>query len=276
MAHATTLSASELRALYGEHGYLVVPELLSSSELAELRAGLTVVLERVAGLTESSGDFSVVRTDDGDRPCVRRILNPIAHHKAFFDLVFKPKIIDLVENLIGPNIQLHHTSLNLKPPTQQASFEWHQDYPYFPHTNFDLLAAMIFLDDATPENGCLTLIPGSHTWGPLSHGPGLTRIEDPRVLENRSAWLDVPVPAGGLELHHCNMVHKSGANTTDCPRSAIVIWYRAADNVEVGRQRSYPGLGLQVRGVNPGVVRMIDLVFPFTAQITSPTFRVPD
>ena len=75
---------------------------------------------------------------------MRRIFNPIAHHQAFNDLVFNPKILDVVENLIGPNIQLHHTKLNLKPPSnREARFEWHQDYPFFPHTNFDLLAVMI-------------------------------------------------------------------------------------------------------------------------------------
>ena len=57
------------------------------------------------------------------------------------DLVHHPQILDAVENLIGPNIQLHHTKLNLKPPaSRQARFEWHQDYPFFPHTNYDLVA----------------------------------------------------------------------------------------------------------------------------------------
>src|SRR5206468_7249952 len=64
------------------------------------------------------------------RHVVRRIFNPIAHHQAFHDLVFNPKIVDVVENLLGPDIQLHHTKLNLKPPSKDARFEWHQDYPF--------------------------------------------------------------------------------------------------------------------------------------------------
>ena len=101
------------------------------------------MLREADGLTESTDKFSVVPSDDGGSYVVRRIFSPIAHHQAFHDLVFNPKIVDVVENLIGPDIQLHHTKLNLKPPSKEARFEWHQDYPFFPHTNFDLLAVMI-------------------------------------------------------------------------------------------------------------------------------------
>ena len=146
---------------------------------------------------------------------MRRIFSPIAHHQAFYDLVFNPKIVDVVENLIGPDIQLHHTKLNLKPPSKEARFEWHQDYPFFPHTNFDLLAVMIMLDDSTEENGCLKIIPGSHKWGPRNHlfakdGAFSSQLEDRSVLEDPSRWQTVPVP-GGMELHHCNMLHSSAA-----------------------------------------------------------------
>ena len=80
------------------------------------------------------------------------------------------KILDAVENLIGPNIQLHHTKLNLKPPASgNARFEWHQDYPFFPHTNYDLVAVAVHIDESTEENGCLRVIPGIHKLGPQEH-----------------------------------------------------------------------------------------------------------
>ena len=102
-------AASELtpwaqRAAYEEQGYLVFPQLLSASELATLRAALAEVLREAEGLQASNEKFSVTRTDDG-RWSVRRIFNPIAHHAAFRELVFNPKILDIVENLIGPDIQ---------------------------------------------------------------------------------------------------------------------------------------------------------------------------
>jgi phytanoyl-CoA hydroxylase len=186
---ANEMTPGEQRQFYDDQGYLVFPKMLSSEELGTLRAALADVLREADGLTETNDKFSVTPTDDGGFS-VRRIFEPIVRHQAFHDLVLNSKILDVVENLIGPNIQLHHTKLNLKPPSsRQARFEWHQDYPFFPHTNFDLLAVMIYLDDSTEENGCLTIIPGSHKWGPRNHlfakdGAFASQLEDQSVLED--------------------------------------------------------------------------------------------
>src|SRR5207302_3415429 len=275
---ATELSPSEQKTHYEDQGYLGFPQMLSSEELARLRAALAEVLREAEGLTESNDKFSVTQGDDGTWS-VRRIFNPIAHHQAFADLILNPKILDVVENLIGPNIQLHHTKLNLKPPSnREARFEWHQDYPFFPHTNFDLLAVMIYFDDSTEENGCLNIIPGSHRWGPRNHlfakdGAFSSQLQDKSVVEDPARWLKVPVPAGGMEVHHCNMLHSSTANRGTKPRSAMVIQYRAADNVALGGNTSNAGFGLQVRGVNPYTVRMIGGTFKLPGKIEDPLQR---
>jgi ectoine hydroxylase-related dioxygenase (phytanoyl-CoA dioxygenase family) len=272
------LSPAAQRAQYEDQGYLVFPELLSQTELLTLRSALAEVLAEAEGLTESTDKFSVTQGEDGTWS-VRRIFNPTAHHAAFRDLVFNSKILDVVENLIGPNIQLHHTKLNLKPPSnREARFEWHQDYPFFPHTNFDLLAVMIYLDDSTEENGCLTIIPGSHKLGPRDHlfakdGAFSSQLADKTVLEDVSGWIKVPVPAGGMELHHCNMLHSSTANRGTQPRSAMVIQYRAADNAELGGNKDRVDNGLQVRGVNPYRARMIAGEFKLPGQIDDPLQR---
>jgi phytanoyl-CoA hydroxylase len=275
---ASELSPAEQRALYEEQGYLVFPQLLDATELATLRNALADVLREAEGLTESTEKFSITRTDDGGSS-VRRIFEPIARHEAFRDLVHNPKILDVVEALIGPDIQLHHTKLNLKPPSsREARFEWHQDYPFFPHTNFDLLAVMIYFDDSTEDNGCLTIIPGSHKLGPRNHlfakdGAFSSQLEDKSIVNEPSRWLKVPVPAGGMELHHCNMLHSSTANRGTKPRSAMVIQYRAADNVALGGNMSNAGFGLQVRGENPYRVRMIEGMFKLPGKIEDPLQR---
>jgi phytanoyl-CoA hydroxylase len=272
------LTAADQRAAYESDGYLVFPELLDATELATLRGALADVLHDAEGLTETNDKFSVTRTDSGGYS-VRRIFDPIARHQAFHDLVLNPKILDVVENLIGPDIQLHHTKLNLKPPSSgEARFEWHQDYPFFPHTNFDLLAVMIYLDDSTEENGCLTIVPGSHKWGPRNHlfakdGAFSSQLEDKSVINDPSHWLRVPVPAGGMELHHCNMLHSSTANRGTRPRSAMVIQYRAADNVALAGNMSAAGFGLQVRGTNPYRVRMLEGTFKLPGKIDNPLER---
>jgi phytanoyl-CoA hydroxylase len=236
------------------------------------------VLQESVGLTETNEKFSITRGDDGSYS-VRRIFNPIAQHQAFHDLVFNPKILDVVERLIGPDIQLHHTKLNLKPPTnREARFEWHQDYPFFPHTNFDLLAVMIYIDESTEENGCLTIVPGSHKLGPREHlfakdGAFSSQLADKSVVQDTSTYIKVPVPAGGMEIHHCNMLHSSTANRGTRPRSAMIIQYRAADNAELGGGSHRFGNGLQVRGTNPYRARMIAGTFKLPGQIDDPLQR---
>jgi ectoine hydroxylase-related dioxygenase (phytanoyl-CoA dioxygenase family) len=275
---ASQLSPAEQRDCYAERGYLVFPELLDSSELATLRSALKEVLAEAEGLTETNARFSITPTESGGHS-VRRIFDPFVRHQAFHDLVLSPRILDVVENLIGPNIQLHHTKLNLKPPSsREARFEWHQDYPFFPHTNFDLLAVMIYFDDSTEDNGCLRLIPGSHKWGPRNHlfakdGAFSSQLEDKRVVEDPARWLSVPVPAGGMSLHHCNMLHSSTANHGSLPRSVMVIQYRAADNVAVGGNMGQPGFGMLVRGENTYTVRMMEGVFKLPGKIEDPLQR---
>lgn len=76
-----------------------------------------------------------------------------------------PNMVTVLSQLIGPNVQLHHTKLVMKPPEQGAVFPMHQDYHYFPHEKHTMLAASVHLDDADLENGCLHVIPGSHKDG---------------------------------------------------------------------------------------------------------------
>jgi phytanoyl-CoA hydroxylase len=260
---AASLSPGEQLAFYRTHGYLVFPAMLDADEVGRLRAALDEVLEEAQGLTETNEKFSITRGDDG-RPHVRRIFNPIKHHKAFYDAAFHPRILDTVENLIGPNIQIHHTKLNLKPPSSpEARFEWHQDYPFFPHTNYDLLAVLVHLDEATEENGCIRLIPGSHHLGPRLHrfardGAFSSQLEDQSVVADEAQVIHVPCPAGSVELHHCNMLHSSTANRGVQPRSALIIQYRAADNVALGGSMAHFGFGLTVRGVNVYRARLLD------------------
>lgn len=268
IATPTPATAQEQKAFYEEQGYLVLPQLLDRPELDALRAALAEVLEDAEGLTQSNKKFTISPTDDGQQSVVRRIFSPNAYHQAFRDLIVNPKLLDIVENLIGPDIQLHMTNLNLKPAgCRDAAFVWHQDWSSFPHTNFDLLAVMVFLDDALEENGCLQLVAGSHKWGPQPHlfseaGVQLG-VEDKRLVQP-SRLRNVLAPAGGIEVHHCNLLHGSAPNSGTEPRSAMVVWYRAADNVALGGSTAPYGSGTVVRGKRPHRVRMIGGVFPMS------------
>jgi ectoine hydroxylase-related dioxygenase (phytanoyl-CoA dioxygenase family) len=279
MIDATQQSPAQQKAFYDEHGYILHPALLTQDEVAMLRAAMDETLEEAKGLTETNSKFSVTRGDDGGY-YVRRIFSPIQHHRAFYDLAFHPRILDAVEAVIGPNIQLHHSKLNLKPPTsREARFEWHQDCPFFPHTNYDLVAVLVHLDEATRENGCLRIIPGSHKNGPQMHvfardGAFSSQLEDKSVLGDESSWHYAESPAGGVEIHHCNMLHSSTANRGTNPRSVLIFQYRAADNVALAGATSHFGFGMQVRGTNPYQARMLDgSIIKLPGEIKDPLQR---
>lgn len=279
MIDATRQSPAEQKAFYDEQGYILHPDLLTQDEVATLRTALAETLAEAEGLTESNSKFSVTRGDDGGY-YVRRLFSPIQHHQAFYDLAFHPRILDAVEAVIGPNIQLHHSKLNLKPPTSRdARFEWHQDYPFFPHTNYDLVAVLVHIDEATRENGCLRIIPGSHKFGPQMHvfardGAFSSQLEDQSVLGDESGWHYAESPAGGVEIHHCNMLHSSTANRGTNPRSVLIFQYRAADNVALAGNTSHFGFGMQVRGTNPYQARMLDgTIIKLPGEIKDPLQR---
>ena len=102
-----------------------------------------------------------------------------------------------------------------------------------------------------------------------------SQLADQSVIPDESRWVSVTSPAGGVEMHHCNMLHSSTANRGVKPRSAVIIQYRAADNVQLSPYSSaQPGYGLLVRGVNPYKARLLDgSMVQLPTPIKDPTQR---
>ena len=270
----TVVAPGERAGFYDKNGYLIVPEVLDAAELESLRSALSEVLAEAQDLQKSNDKFALSLPQNGSgRRYVKRVFNPILRHEAFRDLVRHDKVLDIIEDLIGPDIALQQTKLNLKPPAEDARFEWHQDYPFFPHTNFDVVAVMIFLDDTDESNGCLRVIPGSHKLGPLEHdfsedGQAYgTEVSNKSVFADESAWVSLVVPAGSVALHHCCMLHSSGANHSDRGRSTFVFEYRASDARQIAGATDPAGWGTQVRGVDRGMVRMVQSSFHVPGKV---------
>src|SRR5204863_10079465 len=89
--------------------------------------------------------------------------SPFDQTPTFRDLGTDARMLDRIESLIGYDINLQHPKLNMKPAKVVSVVEWHQDLAYFPHTNDDLVTTLVYLDDATEENGCLQLMPRHHS-----------------------------------------------------------------------------------------------------------------
>jgi ectoine hydroxylase-related dioxygenase (phytanoyl-CoA dioxygenase family) len=163
---------------------------------------------------------------------VRRIKTPHKYFPFFADLTRHPRITDRLAQILGPDIRLHGSKLNMKSAGYGAAVEWHQDWAFYPHTNDDVLATGLYLDDCGMENGPLLVVPGSHK-GPVydHHANGyFTGAIDPDLA---IAGFDRAVPlvgeAGSMTIHHARLVHGSALNTSSKPRRLLLHEYAAAD-----------------------------------------------
>lgn len=217
---------------YREKGYIVVPNVLDAGEIAEITTVSDTIMAG-AGRLDASDD--ILDLDDAhtrENPQVRRIKNPDKHHDVFARLARHRRVLDVLERLLGPNIRFHHSKLNNKSAGGGAAVEWHQDWAFYPHTNDDVLAVGIYLDDCGMDNGPLLVVPGSHR-GPVHdhHVDGnFCGAIDPTLAKLDYAGAE-PLygPAGSMTVHHARAVHGSAANVSNRPRRLYLMGYTAAD-----------------------------------------------
>ncbi len=217
---------------YAEHGYLMIPAALSAKEVAELRA---TVDEIVAGAAKVTGHTDIYDLEDGhtpENPKVRRIKAPHKHFDYFKRLVRHPGITATIAALLGPNIRLYGAKLNMKSAGYGAPVEWHQDWAFYPHTNDDVLATGILLDDCSEVNGPLLVIPGSQRGRMFDHhSDGVFCGAITGELNQIEFGKAVPLTgkAGDMSIHHARSLHGSAQNRSDKQRRLLLFEYTAAD-----------------------------------------------
>ena len=155
-------------ASYRENGYIVVHDLFSQAEIAGMRQACDDLVERSRSLTANDVDYEFEPGHSASQPQIRRLRRPMKSDDRFAAASRAPKLIDILARLIGPEIRLSHPNgkLNWKQPGYGAAIEWHQDWVGYPHTNEDLLAVGLPLDDVDMDNSPMLVIPGSHK-GPI-------------------------------------------------------------------------------------------------------------
>jgi ectoine hydroxylase-related dioxygenase (phytanoyl-CoA dioxygenase family) len=254
-------------ASYRDAGYLTLEDVLLPEELDAARRAVDEIIDAAQGRTESDDRVDVVLGTGGERvTVVRRIFNPPEVDPRFEAIAQGPRVLDIMECLLGPNIEYHHGKVNMKPPGHDTEVGWHQDLPFFPHTNSDLAAIMLYLDDATEENGCLSVVPGSHRLGPLDHFAGghfIGMVTEDLARAGVGRAVKLPVRAGGATIHHCLTLHSSSPNRGSRPRRALIYEYRAADALAIlpDDEKNARHYGRLLRGERTGTVRLEAVVF---------------
>jgi ectoine hydroxylase-related dioxygenase (phytanoyl-CoA dioxygenase family) len=143
-------------------------------------------------------------------------------------------MVAILEKLLGPSgVRLQTSKINLKEPHHGSPVEWHQDWGFYPHTNDDMLAVGVLLDDAFLENGPLLVVPGSHkgpTWSHHSPDGYFCGAMDPTRQEvDFESAVPMMGKAGSMSFHHVRAVHGSAQNVSDRPRRLLLYEFAAAD-----------------------------------------------
>ena len=147
---------------YQRDGVIVVPEVLGADTLAQVRS---VIAELVAGSAKTLEHTDVYDLEPGhtaESPRVRRIKAPHKVHPLFDDIVRSAPVLEILKKLLGPGLRLHGSKLNMKSAQYGSPVEWHQDWAFYPHTNDDILAIGVLLDDCDLANGPMLVTPGTH------------------------------------------------------------------------------------------------------------------
>lgn len=226
--------SDEMVQAYQRDGVVVVPEVLDTTKLAEVRQ---VIADLVAGAATVSEHTDVYDLEPGhtlETPRVRRIKAPHKVHPIFDEIVRSPEVVDILTKLIGPGLRLHGSKLNMKSAQYGSPVEWHQDWAFYPHTNDDILAIGVLLDDCDLENGPMLVTPNTHTgdsmWNHHGEDGCFAGLIDPDLIGDE---IKRAVPcmgkAGSMSFHHVRALHGSAMNTSNRPRNLLLYEVAASD-----------------------------------------------
>ena len=159
---------------FHQQGYLVVEEVLSAADIATLQSDFDGWVEESRRHATAWGEtldgrprFDIERDHAPDHPSLRRVASPTEISEAYRHTALNSRMAAIAAQLIGGNgTRFHHSKINSKLPHTATEVKWHQDFLFTPHSNDDIITALLMVSEVTPENGPLNVVPGSHQ-GPL-------------------------------------------------------------------------------------------------------------
>lgn len=233
------LTNQQLEA-YHRDGFVVVPGLLTLAEVGHFRGRARSELRSQA----ASGTAMV----KGDREGKQTLLQMWsgASDDIYGFVARDERLVTAARQILGPDTYLYSHKMTMKEPQLGGAWEWHQDFGYWYQNKClapDMLSIWIALDRSVKANGCLQVLEASHTLGRLDH----LRINDQTVVDDeyltaaveRFSLRYVEMEPGDALVFHCNLLHRSDANTSDEPRWGYIASYNAVVNAPFRKVRDY-------------------------------------
>ena len=219
-AALNTSGSADLAERYRADGYLFPVDVFTATEAARYRRDLEALEARIAG----------------DRLGNKAQLNyPHVIFRFASEMVRDPRLLDLVEQLIGPDILVWGATFFIKEPHSESYVSWHQDLRYWGLSDDQgQVSAWVALGPVTEANGCMRFVPGSHQGALLPHSDThaadnfLTRGQTAAVEIGEDETVSVTLAPGQVSFHHGRLLHASGPNRSDERRVGLAINYIAA------------------------------------------------
>jgi len=216
-------------AFYHENGFLVVEDVFAEDELAELRKAADELLTKSGPIVRGNPRLEIEPETQDGKLVVRKIEPIIDVIPAFRTLANDERLTAPAAQIFGEPAILFEDKLNYKPPHVGSAYPLHQDYSYWTEYTDRLITVTLYFDDATPENGCLRFVPGSHKRGLMERPTGERHIIEWEMKEPGIA-VDAPGKAGSLVFFSCYTAHHSFPNRSDKERRAILYTYNPASD----------------------------------------------
>jgi ectoine hydroxylase-related dioxygenase (phytanoyl-CoA dioxygenase family) len=230
--------SKEQKSFYEDNGYLLVEDVVSPAQLAKLQSITYDLIEKSRAITESDEIYDLDEGHTSQTPRLTRIKLPHKQDPYYWEILKNSGVTQVLNHLLGKDTTLITSKLNTKAPSGGSAVEWHQDWAFYPHTNDDLLAFGLMLEDVTLDNGPLMVIPGTHKGPLLSHKNndmfcGAISADDPLFKAEQAVTLSGK--AGSMTIHHARTLHGSTPNLSD--RNRLILFY------EIAKADAWPILG---------------------------------
>ncbi len=247
VADAEMLSDAQ-QAQFQREGFLVVRGLGSPEICHRMRAVAQRDLEAASGPVEYETDTGYPGAPEsfalpGGRT-IRRLLAAHSRDRIFTDWISQPTVVDRLRKLLGPRLVMplaHHNCVMTKHPRFSSDTGWHQDIRYWSFARPELVSLWLALGSECEQNGCLSVIPGSHQ---LELAPErlderlFLRDDLPENQELLGRRVSVALEQGDALIFHCRMLHAASRNRTDAVKLSLVFTFRPEDNPPIPGTRS--------------------------------------
>ncbi len=268
---------------FWKDGVLVVENAVTQKQLDSLRTTFADWVEDSRAHDDDYGEtldgrarFDLEPGHSAEKPALRRVQSPEEVSDTFARVMREARTVDICADLIGPALRFHHGKVNSKLPGAATKVKFHQDFPFQPMTNDDLITCLLFVDDVTLENGPLEVVPGSHK-GPLynlwHNGVFTGAVTDEVFEEHKNNIVKCTGKAGSVCLMHSSLLHGSAPNLSDKPRTLYITTYYAEDAIELSPNHLPSKLTHEVvRGEASGRVRCSSYEMPLPEMPTGTSF----